>query len=296
MAKNKKTEEEKIETNDIVETSENIIETPIPEVAEIIEEEEELSQAEELESAEKEKKSKKEKKKDKKEGKISEAKKKLLERAKELGKELGDKELKEELKEEIAKTKSKTTVPVEDYLKYSVYLGTKVITPHMRKFVYKRRADGIAVIDVNLIDSYLTEFIKEIVKYAPEDFIIVCKREAGWKAVKLFSELTGVKVFTKKYPAGIITNITLDEFFEPKMIFLCDPWVDKNALKDGKRMKKKILALADTNNYVFDVDKFVPCNNKSNKSIGLILYLIAKEYLKERKIDKKLPEIDDFVE
>jgi small subunit ribosomal protein S2 len=280
MPRKKETEIEENKIKDVVETEKK---------EEELVEELGLSQIEELETS---KKGKKEKK-DKKEKKISEAKKKLLERAKELGKDLGEKGIKEELKEEIKK--SKTSIPVEDYLKYSVYLGTKVITPHMRKFVYKRRADGIAVIDVNLIDTNLREFIKEIVKYNPEDFIIVCKREAGWNAVKLFSELTGVKVFTKKYPAGIITNLTLQDFFEPKMLLLCDPWVDKNALKDAKRMKKKVLALCDTNNYTFNVEHFVPCNNKSNKSLGLIFYLIAKEYLKEKKIDKKLPEIDEFV-
>jgi small subunit ribosomal protein S2 len=280
MPRKKKTETEENKIKDVVETEEKEQE---------LVEELGLSQIEELETAEKKKKEKKPKK----EKKISEAKKKLLERAQELGAGLGEKEIKEELKEEIKK--SKTSVPVEDYLKYSVYLGTKVITPHMRKFVYKRRADGIAVIDVNLIDNHLKEFIREVIKYNPEEFIVVCKREAGWKAVKLFSELTGVKVFTKKYPSGIITNLALQDFFEPKMLLLCDPWVDKNALKDARRMKKKVLALCDTNNYAFNIDTFVPCNNKSNKSIGLIFYLLAKEYLKEKKIDKKLPEIDDFV-
>jgi len=271
MPRKKKIAEEKIENSN---KNDKIVES-------------ELSQIEEIEIAKKNKKTKK------KEEKLTEAKKKLLERAAELGASLKEKEIKEELKEEIAK--AKTSIPVEDYLKYAVYLGTKVITPHMKKFVYKRRADGIAVIDVNLIDTRLKEFIKELVKYNPEEFIIVCKREAGWKAVELFSELTGVKVFTKKYPAGIITNLALQEFFEPKMVFLCDPWVDKNALKDAKRMKKKILALCDTNNYTFDIDYFVPCNNKSNKSIGFIFYLIAKEYLKEKNINKKLPEIEDFI-
>ncbi|MEM3405811.1 MAG: 30S ribosomal protein S2 [Candidatus Pacearchaeota archaeon] len=224
---------------------------------------------------------------------ITETKKKLLERAAELQKTIEEKKIKEELQEELKK--SKTFVPIEDYLKYSVYLGTKVITPHMRKFVYKRRADGIAVIDVNQIDKALKNFIKELVKYDPEDFIIVCKREAGWKAVNLFSQLTGVKVFTKKYPAGIITNTNLVDFFDPKMVFICDPWVDKNALNDAKKTKKKIFALCDTNNYTFDIDLFIPCNNKSNKSIGLIFYIIAKEYLKEKKINKNLPSIEDFV-
>ena len=42
------------------------------------------------------------------------------------------------------------------------------------------------------------EAINLLGKYEPEDFIVVCKREAGWKAVEKFSELTGVRVFTKK--------------------------------------------------------------------------------------------------
>ena len=79
------------------------------------------------------------------------------------------------------------------------------------------------------------------------------------------------------------------------MVFICDPWLDKNALKDAKRVRDKVFSLCDTNNYTFDVDFFVPCNNKSSKSIGFVLYLIAKEYLKKRKIKKDV-KIEDFVE
>ena len=132
-------------------------------------------------------------------------------------------------------------------------------------------------------------------KYNPEDFVVVCKREAGWKAVEKFSELTGIRVFTKKYPAGILTNITLPNFFETELVFICDPWLDKNALHDAKKINKKVFALCDTNNYAFNIDFFVPCNNKSGKSLGLIFYLITREYLKARGSKEKI-KIEDFVD
>ena len=42
-----------------------------------------------------------------------------------------------------------------DYVKAGVHIGTKVITPHMKPYVYRRRNDGIAIINTNSIDSKL---------------------------------------------------------------------------------------------------------------------------------------------
>ncbi|MBU1136692.1 MAG: 30S ribosomal protein S2 [Nanoarchaeota archaeon] len=222
------------------------------------------------------------------------SKKELLEKAKKLAEKIEGRVETEEIKEKLEASR-KTLVPIEDYIKVGAHIGTKVITPHMRKYVYRRRNDGIAILDINFTDEKLKELIKLVEKFEPENFILVCKREAGWKAVEKFSELTGVRVFTKKYPAGILTNITLPNFFETDMILVCDPWIDRNAMRDGKKIKKKIFALCDTNNYAFDADFFVPCNNKSSKSLGLILYIIAREYLKSKKIKKEV-KLEDFVE
>jgi small subunit ribosomal protein S2 len=227
-------------------------------------------------------------------GKKKITKKQLEEKAKKLAEKLSGVTNTEELKEEL-KASRKTLVPVEDYVKSGIYIGTKVITPHLRKFVYRRRNDGIAIIDINVIDEELKKFVKAVSEYNPEDFIVVCKREAGWDAVKKFSELTGVRVFTKKYPAGILTNPALSNFFETDMVLVCDPWIDKNAMRDGKNVKKKIFALCDTNNYSFDVDLLTPCNNKSPKALGLVFYILTREYLKAKKIKKEVL-MSDFVE
>lgn len=180
--------------------------------------------------------------------------------------------------------KKETLIPLEDYIKCAVHLGTKVITPNMRKFVYKRRADGLAVINTALIDEKLREAISFLNNYEVKNIYLVCKREAGWSAARKFEEITGIRTFTKKYPPGITTNLILTDFFEAELTIICDPWLDKNALHDSAKLKKPVLSLCDTNNYTNDITKIIPCNNKSKKSVGCILYILAREYCKHKKI------------
>lgn len=198
----------------------------------------------------------------------------------EISKKISRKDVEEEKKSINAR--EETLIPLEDYIKCAVHLGTKVITPHMRKFVYKRRADGLAVINTILIDQRLREAIDFLKDYDPQTIYFVCKREAGWGAARKFGELTGIKVFTNKYSPGITTNLSLSDFFEAQLTIIGDPWIDKNALHDTLKLKKPVMALCDTNNYTFDITKVIPCNNKSSKSIGCILYILAREYCKKK--------------
>ena len=212
----------------------------------------------------------------------------------ELSEKITKKQIKKEAKEiKINKTDKETLIPLEDYIKCAVHLGTKVITPHMRKYVYKRRADGLAVINTALIDEKLREAIDFITKYKPEQIYLSCKREAGWEAAKKFGEITGIQVFTKKYPPGITTNLILEDFFEKELTIICDPWIDKNALNDTIKLKKPVLSLCDTNNFIQHITNIIPCNNKSKKSVGCILFILARGYCKEKKIPFKA-ELEDF--
>ncbi|PIN77920.1 hypothetical protein COV15_00900 [Candidatus Woesearchaeota archaeon CG10_big_fil_rev_8_21_14_0_10_34_12] len=209
-------------------------------------------------------------------------------------------EKKEEKKEDKAekeikeKTEGLALVTLDDYVKSGIHLGTRVVSPHMRKYMYRRRADGLAVLNTKLIDEKLKDAAKFLAQFPPEEIVVACKRQAGWEAAKLFSEVTGIKVFTKKYPAGVLTNTNLPTFFEATCMVICDPWVDKNALKDSNRVKMKVMGLCDTNNLTTGIEVIVPCNNKSNKSLGLVFWILAREYLKARGIDKKLPSIEEF--
>ncbi|MEK6893832.1 MAG: 30S ribosomal protein S2 [Nanoarchaeota archaeon] len=204
-----------------------------------------------------------------------------------------------DIKEKVTGEKSEPTdtlVPIEDYLKSSMHLGTRVITPNMRKYIYKRRADGLAVFNTAMLDSTVKEAGEFLSKYAPEDMIVVCKREAGWHAVKLFAETLGIRSFTKKYPAGILTNTNLANFFETKLVLICDPWLDKNALTDANIVGVPVLSVCDSNNYAFGIKQIVAGNNKSAKSLGMIMYLLAKIYIKNRDMKVHLPEIEQFID
>lgn len=191
----------------------------------------------------------------------------------------------------------KLLVSTEDYRKAGIYIGTRVITQHMMPYVYRRKADGLAVINIEKTDQKLRAAINLISKYPPEKILVVCKREAGWPFVKKFSELLGVKLFTKKYPAGIITNPELEGFFEPELILIVDPWIDKKALNDALKMGLPIISLCDTNNITHKIDLIIPTNNKSGKSIALIFYILAKGLIKKWNLKNiKFPSLDEFIE
>jgi len=229
---------------------------------------------------------------------ISEKKKKLLEKAAKLKEKLSEEAPStEELKEKVKiKKRTDMLIPLEEYVKAGIYLGTKVVTPEMKPFVYRRRADGLAIFNTDLIDEKLKEGAEYLCKFNPEDIILVCKRQAGWKAAKKFSELTGIRTFTKKYPAGILTNTTLPDFFENELTIVVDSWLDKNALNDTLRVKKKVLMVCDTNNFSKGANQIIIGNNKSPKSLGVIFYILAKTYCKEKDIEANIPDLDWWTE
>ncbi len=224
---------------------------------------------------------------------ISKKKKELLAKAAELKKKVERAET-EELKEKVKPTKkTEMLVPLDEYVKAGIYLGTRVVTPDMRPYIYRRRADGLAIFNTDIIDEKLKEGIEYLNKFEPKDIILVCKRQAGWRAAEKFGEITGIRVFTKKYPAGILTNKALPDFFESELTIITDHWVDKNALNDTLRVNKKVLMICDTNNFSKGADQVIIGNNKSPKSIGLIFYLLAKGYCKAKGLDtSKIPELE----
>lgn len=174
-------------------------------------------------------------------------------------------------------------VPLEQYLAAGVHIGTKFRTAHMSKYVYKVNPNGLCVLNVQEIDRRLRMAAKILSKFNPEDFVIVCRRENGWKAVKAFSRVLGVeKVFAGRYPAGIITNSNLNTYFEPKVMLVIDPIPDKNAVHDALISGVTTVALCDSNNTTESIDFCIPCNNKGSKSIGLIMWILASNYLQER--------------
>jgi small subunit ribosomal protein S2 len=173
-------------------------------------------------------------------------------------------------------------VPNDEYLKSGIHIGTKFKTKHMENFIYKTRADGLSILNIQQIDARIRIMVKMLAHYAPEDIIVVSRRENGWKAISLFGELTGAKIFAGRYPPGILTNTDLRDFIEAKILIVTDVWPDRNAVNDALSIGIPVIALCDTNNQPNNVDLVVPCNNKGKKSLGLLFFLVTKGYMESR--------------
>ena len=189
-------------------------------------------------------------------------------------------------------------VELDDYLKAGIHIGTKLRTKFMKKFIYKVRPEGLSVLNVEQINSRLKNAISFLSQYEPEDILVVCRRENGWKPAKLFSKLTGIRVITGRYPPGLLTNADLEDFEEAKLMVVSDPWPDKNAVGDAAKLGIPVIAMCDSNNECQDVDLVVPCNNKGKKSLAIMFWIFAKEFMKNKKMIKSDKDfkysIDDF--
>jgi len=191
-------------------------------------------------------------------------------------------------------------IPTKFYLQSGIHIGTKFQTKYMGQFIYKTRPDGLSVLNLQKIDERIGIMTSFLSQYAPEEILIVSRRENGWKPLKLMNKLTGIKVFAGRYPPGILTNPNLKEYTEVKIVVVTDNWVDRNAVHDANSIGIPVIALCDTNNQANDIDLVVPCNNKGKKSLGLLFYLVTKNYMKNRGIintDEDFKHtIEDFTE
>ncbi len=195
-------------------------------------------------------------------------------------------------------TEENYLVPTDEYLKVGIHIGTKFRTKAMEQFIYKIRNDGLSVLNLKKIDERLGMASRLLSYYNPEDILIVCRRENGWAPVEMFGKLTGIRVLGGRYHPGILTNIQLDDFIETKLILVIDPFPDKNIVDDASKIGIPVIALCDTNNELAYVDLVVPCNNKGKKSLGLVFWILAREYLKLKGLIKDYKEfkakLDDF--
>lgn len=187
-----------------------------------------------------------------------------------------------------------------EYLKSGIHIGTKFKTKYMEKFIYKTRPDGLSVLNLQKIDERIKIVANFLANYEPSEILVVSRRENGWKPLKFFKKYTEARVITGRYPPGMLTNPSLEIFFEPSVVMVTDPWVDRNVIRDALKKGITIIALCDTNNQSNNIDLVAPCNNKGKKSLGLFFYLLTREYMKERGMIKKDEEfkakIEDFTE
>lgn len=173
-------------------------------------------------------------------------------------------------------------VPSDLYKKAGVVYGTQICTKYMRQFVYKVLPDGFYLLDVRKTDERLRIAARFLSSFDPTKIAVVATRIYAHKPVTSMCEKLGCKAIVGRIPPGIFTNPKLEEYFEPEVVVVTDTRTDRQALEEASRIGVPVVALADTDSRVEDVDLVIPVNNKGRRSLALIYWLLTREIMRYR--------------
>jgi small subunit ribosomal protein S2 len=185
------------------------------------------------------------------------------------------------MKKMTEETTEKDGMPVkqEMFLEAGVHIGTKIRTNDMRKFIFKRRDDGLYILDLRQSAERIMEAAKLISGYKPEDVTVVASRVYSSNPATRFSNLTGVNVIQGRYVPGTMTNIQYKKFIEPKLMIVCDPKGERQALAESRKTGVKIIGFCDSDNETNNIDLVIPVNNKGKRSLALVFYIMTRELM-----------------
>ncbi|MGC8699567.1 MAG: 30S ribosomal protein S2 [Candidatus Micrarchaeia archaeon] len=178
------------------------------------------------------------------------------------------------------------------YLEAGVHIGTKVKTPGMKRFIYKVREDGLYLLDLPEIDKRIRIAAKMLARYDEKEIIVTASRIYAIAAASKFAEITKTKLISGRIMPGIFTNPNREDFIEPSILLVSDTRNEKQAIKEASKTNIPVIALSDTDNWIKFVDLVIPCNNKGRRSLAVVYYLLAREFLKEKGIIKSNEEFN----
>ena len=176
-------------------------------------------------------------------------------------------------------TEKELLIKQELYLESGIHIGTKIRSQDMRVHVFKRRDDGLFILDLRRTDERLRYAVKLISKYKPEDVLVVAARAYSGNPAMKFSELTGIPVLRERFVPGTMTNLTYSKFQQPKLLVVCDPKGEREAIVEGAKNGIPIIGFCDTDNETKFIDLVVPANNKGKKALALIFYILTRELM-----------------